>query len=74
MTIVPFAKEKSEYSYCLNNFINLKLTHSQRYENYRRMQEIEELLKAQDDKIAIIISTENTSKHFALKAMTPENF
>ena len=66
MTIVPFAKEKSEYSYCLLNFINLKLTHSQRYENYRRMQEIEELLKAQDDQIAIIISTKNSSQDFTL--------
>jgi len=73
MTFTEFAKEKSEYSYCLLNFINLKLTHAQRYENYRRMQEIEESLKEQGDEIAIIISTKNTSKDFALTAMSPEN-
>lgn len=72
MTFIEFAKEKSEYSHCLLNFINLKLTHTQRYESYRRMHEIEELLKAQDDEIAIIISTKNTSKELPLVEITPE--
>jgi len=74
MTFVDFAKEKSEYAYCLSNFLNLKLTHAQRYENYRRMQEIEELLKEQDDEIVRIISTKNTSKDFAIPVMSPDNF
>lgn len=55
-----FSQEKSQYSHCLSNFINLKLAHNQRYENYRTMQEIEELLIQQGDEIAIIISTKNT--------------
>ena len=73
MTCTHLAKEKSEYSYCLLNFINLKLTHTQRYENYRRMQEIEESLNAQGDEIIIIISTTNTSRELPLIDI-PENY
>lgn len=55
-----YAYEKSEYSRALHNFINLKLTHKIRYENYKRMQEIEKILKKDGDEICIITSTVNT--------------
>lgn len=56
-----FAKAKSEYSQALHNFINLTLTHKERYKNYRRMTEIEKYLKEEGDEICIIISTINTT-------------
>ena len=56
-----YAYEKSAYSEALINFLNLKLKHKERYENFRRMQEIEEILKKDGDEIQIIITTKNTS-------------
>jgi len=55
-----FAYEKSEYAIALNNFINLKLTHKERYENYKRMQELDDIITRAEDKIQIIITTQNT--------------
>ncbi len=57
-----FAYEKSEYVIALNNFINLKLTHKERYENFRRMQELEYIVNRADDKLEIIITTKNTPR------------
>ena len=57
-----YAYEKSEYCLALLNFINLKLKHKERYENYRRMQEIEEILHKNDDEIEIIITTKNNPR------------
>lgn len=74
MPYVPFAKEKSEYSYCLLRFINLKLKPKERYTCFRRMQEIEEFLKEKGDEIAIIISTKNSCFDFAITAMEKEKW
>lgn len=55
--------ELSEYYVALNKFLNLTLKPKEIYDNYRRMQEIEELILKQDDKIEIIITTTNTQNH-----------
>ncbi len=67
------AKEKSEYSHCLINFINLKLNHKVRYANYSRMRELEKIIKEKGDEIQIIITTKNTNELRIAPAMTMEN-
>jgi len=57
-----FAYEKSEYCVALSNFINLKLSHKERYENYKRIKELEEIIKKEGDEIQIIITTKNTPR------------
>lgn len=66
-----YAKEKSEYSHCLHNFINIKLKPKERFENFRRMEEIQELLKKDDDAIQIIVTTVNTSPFIEGKQIAP---
>ena len=57
-----FAYEKSEYSRALVNFLNLKLKHKERYENYRRMEELDEIVKNAGDELEVIITTVNTPR------------
>lgn len=69
-----FAEAKSQYSHALINFINFKLTPTVRYENYRRMQEIEEYVKEEGDEIQIVITTKNTPRPGqTAPAMEPED-
>jgi len=72
-----YAYEKSEYSIALHNFINLKLKHKERYENFKRMQEIEEILRKDGDNIQIVVTTVKTSPFqdgvIVASPMTDEN-
>ncbi len=57
-----FVYEEGEYALALFNFMNLKLTHKVRFENYHRMQELEEIVKKEGDELQIIITTKNTPR------------
>jgi hypothetical protein len=58
-----FAKEKSEYSRLIwQNIENFDLTEEDRKKNFKRIQQLEEEIKKQGDKIITIVTTENTNK------------
>jgi len=68
-----FAKEKSEYLHCLTNVINYNLTPEFRHNAYRRMQELETIVKNQGDELAIIVTTINTNTRKTAPPMTKED-
>jgi len=68
-----FAKEKSEYLYCLLNVINYNLTPEFRHISYLRMQKLETIVKNQGDELQIIVSTINTNTRKTAPPMTMED-
>lgn len=70
---VKFAAQKSEYSHCLSIVCNDKLDWDERDEGLKRMKEIEKEIKAQDDRIIWVITTEKTFEGKAASPMTMEN-
>jgi len=56
-----FAKEKSEYAYCLVKCINKALSIDEGIENIKRMKELENIVKEQGDELIFIVTTRDTN-------------
>ncbi len=67
-----FARQKSEYSYCLINYLNC-LSPFKKIKYSRRMREIQQEIKDLGDEIQIVITTKNTSNKYVAPAMTEED-
>ena len=57
--MVKYAKLKTEYSHCLIDFINTKISESKRKKAFKRMQAIEKEFQVKhNQKVTITIGTE----------------